>query len=140
MPVRFFTEDVDEPVLAKRKISDWIKACCTAYHHRAGNINFIFCSDEYLKNINIQFLDHYYYTDIITFNYNEGDTLSGDIYISTDRVTDNAAYYKVDFMNELLRVIIHGILHLNGFDDKTEKQKSSIHILEDEWLNHFRDN
>jgi probable rRNA maturation factor len=138
MAIRFFTEDVDEVKIPKLKISSWIKECCLHYKHQAGNINYIFCSDEYLREINIQYLRHNYYTDIITFNYNEKNDISGDIYISTDRVSDNAAFYKVDFLDELLRVIIHGILHLNGFNDDNENRKTEMRVLENFWIENFK--
>jgi len=138
MAIRFFTEDVEELKIPKLKLSGWIKECCAHYKHQTGEINYIFCSDEYLKDINIQYLKHNYYTDIITFNYNEDAIVSGDVYISTDRVSDNSTFYKVEFFDELLRVIIHGILHLNGFKDDSEKQKSEMRTLENFWIENFK--
>lgn len=134
MPVRFFTEDVDELKVPKQALAGWIKNCSAKYNHSIGDINLIFCSDEYLKEINIQYLKHNYYTDIITFNYNEDNIISGDIYISTERVLDNSVFYNVTFYDELYRVIIHGILHLNGFSDESIAQKSKMRLLEDECL------
>lgn len=131
MAVLFFTENVKEVRIPKRKVKTWVNQCITAQQKITGEINYIFCSDEYLRGINMQYLNHDYYTDIITFNYNENKTINGDIYISLDRVRDNAVSYKVNFHTELQRVVIHGILHLLGLKDSTPKQKENMRKAED---------
>ncbi len=135
MSVHFFSENVADPVKGKKKlIQNWIKQIIESYQKKVGNINIIFCSNEYLLKINKQFLNHSYYTDIITFSFNEKDIISGDLYISTDQVKLNASDYKVSFSEELLRVIIHGILHLLGYDDQSDQQRMHMHVLENEAL------
>jgi len=99
-------------------------------------INFIFCSDEYLKKLNVKFLNRNYYTDIITFPYKEKN-ISGDIYISVERVIENAKFFNVKFLDELNRVIVHGILHLCGYKDYTTEEKNEMTIKEDYYLNFF---
>lgn len=98
-----------------------------------GNINFIFCTDEELLKLNKKYLHHNTYTDVITFNYNDND-LSGDIYISIDRVRLNSVKYKVTFNNELHRVMLHGVLHLIGYNDKSKKQKETMVKAENKYL------
>jgi rRNA maturation RNase YbeY len=132
--INYFNEDIKLPKLKRRIYSNWIKSIIVNHGFKIGEINYIFCSDEYILNINNQYLKHDYYTDIITFNYNEGNLISSDIYISIDTVTKNAEYYKVNFINELNRVMIHGVLHLLGFDDKSEKEKIVMRQQEDEAL------
>ncbi len=90
--------------------------------------------DKELKNINNEFLEHDYFTDVITFNYNKGDIVNGEIYVSKDTVTANASDYKVSVQDELKRVIIHGVLHLTGLDDKTEEDREEMHKSENRWL------
>ncbi len=103
-------------------------------NHQTGHLSFVFCSDDYLLEVNKKFLNHDYYTDIITFDYNESTIISGDFIISIDRVKDNALTHHCAFYKELYRVIIHGILHLLGFSDKTEIQQKKMRLLEDRYL------
>jgi probable rRNA maturation factor len=138
MAIYYFVEDVQKIKIPKRKVNLWIKECIAHHNKKTGNINIVFCSDEYLKEMNIQYMKHDYYTDIITFNNNDNDLLSGDLYISTERVQDNAKLYSVDILDELLRVIIHGILHLIGFNDTNNELKKEIKNQEDEWLKVFK--
>ena len=99
-----------------------------------GELSFIFCSDEYLKEINVKYLNHDFFTDVITFDYSKEKLLFGDVYVSTDRVKENAKKYSSSFNKELFRVIIHGVLHLCGFNDKTKKEKTLIRSKENEAL------
>jgi probable rRNA maturation factor len=102
------------------KVSQWISNSILSENLKEGDINYIFCDDDYLHKLNVEFLDHDTLTDIISFDYSVGKELHGDIYISIERVADNAKDYKVDVLDELKRVMIHGILHYCGFKDKTD--------------------
>lgn len=99
-----------------------------------AEISFIITSDDYLRTVNKEFLNHDYFTDVISFNYSFGNNLAGEIYISEDTVRRNSVEYNVDFDNEMLRVMIHGILHLVGYDDKTDAEKQKMRQLEDKWM------
>jgi probable rRNA maturation factor len=130
--IYFFNENIRFTLKDKKKIRSWIRTTVLEYHFVTGDINFVFCDDDYLSNINVKYLKHNTLTDIITFSLsNNKDILSGDIYISIPRVKENAEKFKVAFENELHRVIIHGILHLIGFNDSTQKEKSEIRKRED---------
>lgn len=130
--VHFFNEDAKLPASLKKKLLQKAVIDLAASHDIViTNLNYIFCSDDHLLSINKQFLNHDYYTDIITFPYREGNNIEGEIYISIDRVKDNADQQKVSFENELFRVISHGLLHLIGFSDKTPKQKKLMREEED---------
>lgn len=132
--INYFNEEIQLPKLKRRIYSKWIKSIIIEYGFKLGEINYIFCSDKYILQINKQYLNHDYFTDIITFNYNIEKFVSSDIYISIETVAKNADYYNVTFDNELNRVMIHGILHLLGFDDKTEDEKIVMKEKEDEAL------
>lgn len=123
MSIQYCNEDVSIPKFQKRKITSWIKETIALEKKKPGDISFIFCSDNYLLDVNRQYLKHDYFTDIITFDYVEGDVISGDIFISCDRVRENATEFKTVFDNELFRIIIHGVLHLLGYKDKSKKDK-----------------
>ena len=111
------------PALDERKVSRWIKSVAADYGFSIGNINYIFCSDERELAVNREFLGHDYYTDVITFGYSTASTLNGDIFISLDTVRSNAEMVGVAYEQELLRIIIHGVLHLTGQGDKTPETK-----------------
>ena len=116
-------------------ISDWIHKVISNEGLETGEINFIFCDDDYLLKLNVAFLDHNTLTDIISFDYTMGNLISGDVYISIPRVMDNASIFNTSFQNELHRVIIHGILHYCGYKDKSEDEKLIMRSKEDEYLN-----
>ena len=101
---------------------------------RLGDISVIFCSDNYILDVNIKYLGHDYFTDIITFDYCEGDRLSGDLFISIDSVRENAVHYGTEFEDELNRVMVHGVLHLVGYDDHTAAEKKEMRAKEDYYL------
>ena len=119
--VRYFFEDIKFQYTGRRLTNNWLKAVAKRESCRLGDINIIFCSDPYLLKINLQYLGHDYYTDIITFDYSEKPVVSGDLFISIDCVRDNASFYGVPFEEELHRVIVHGLLHLIGYDDHSEE-------------------
>lgn len=120
MPVSFSNDNIVFNLRRKAEIKSWIRTVVEKEKLSLGNLNYIFMSDESLLKMNIQFLKHNTYTDIITFNYNEERKVSGDIFISIDRVKENAEKFKVSFEEELHRVIIHGVLHLCGYKDKSK--------------------
>ncbi len=123
MSIHYFSEDVVLPKFKKRLISKWISVVIDLEGKIVGDVSFIFCSDNYLLDVNKKYLDHDYFTDIITFDYVEGRKISGDIFISIDRVKENAQIYLTTFQNELYRILIHGILHLLGYKDKEQDDK-----------------
>ncbi|MFC2120849.1 rRNA maturation RNase YbeY [Bacteroidota bacterium] len=130
----FHNEEVSLPGLNFDKIQKWISEVIIRENHIAGEINFIFSSDEYLVEINKEFLKKDYLTDVISFDYSEKNSVHGDIYISTERVKENAEKYNVSLENEFLRVIVHGVLHLLGFDDKEGTEKKIMKKMEDKYL------
>ncbi len=133
MAIRFFNQETNFNLTHKRIINGWIKNTISSHQKTWGEINFIFTTDQQILEVNRQYLQHDYFTDIITFNYNSNNIISGDIYISVDTVRSNAEIYKVTFQEELHRVIIHGILHLLGFYDKTKSEQKEM--TENENLN-----
>ena len=133
----FSTENVKMQNFRKRKISQWIKAVAEKFNKRVGEISYIFCTDSKILEINIEYLNHDYYTDIITFDYSENDVISGDIFISVDTVSSNAKKYGEAYEKELNRVIIHGILHLCGIDDKAKGARDIMEKHENDALEIF---
>ena len=134
MAIHFFNEEVSLKLFHLSRLKSWVKATCTKECKDLGEINFIFCSDDYLLKLNHEFLKHSTYTDIITFDYSDIESVSGDIFISIDRVYENAKKFKVPLDQELLRVVIHGILHLIGYSDKSKSKKFIMRKKEDEYL------
>ncbi len=130
----FTKEEVNFRLIDKLLIISWLENSVRNEKRLSGEIAFIFCSDKYLLNINKKFLKHNYYTDIITFDYTVKKVISGDIYISINRVLDNAKEFKATFQNELLRVMIHGVLHLCGYTDKTKANARKMRLKEDYYL------
>lgn len=119
------------------KYIDWVNRIIASEQHLVGDINYIFCDDAYLLNINQQYLDHDTYTDIITFDYTDGKVISSDIYISVERVKENAVDFKVDFDVEMLRVMAHGLLHLAGYKDKSTQEAALMRSKEEEKIKLF---
>ena len=132
--IRYFTQDIDFVLKAKSGHREWLKAVALEENRRLGEISVIFCSDTYLLDINRKYLGHDYYTDIITFDYSEGDKISGDLFISVDTVRSNAEYYSTGVQDELDRVIVHGLLHLIAYDDHTDEQSAVMRSKENYYL------
>ena len=122
------------PNIRKRQTTQWIKAVAATYGKRVGDIGYLFCSDEHILDVNREYLGHDYYTDIITFDYCEDDILSGDIVISLDTIRTNAELFHKTYEEELHRVIIHGILHLCGINDKGPGEREKMEAAEDNAL------
>jgi len=129
--IEFYNEDVELPHLDTERVKKWLVFVANKHKKEIGELSFIFSSDSYLLEVNRQYLSHDYLTDIITFDYTEGDTVSGDVFISTERVADNAIEFNVSYDDELLRVLAHGILHLIGFNDKNENDQEEMTLQED---------
>ncbi|RDC65673.1 rRNA maturation RNase YbeY [Adhaeribacter pallidiroseus] len=135
LPIEFIAEDIPFTIPDENKLKDWIARVINFYEFNLENLTFIFCYDDYLLDINKSYLNHDTLTDIITFdNSDEEQTIEGDIFISIDRVKENAINFNVLLLEELHRVIIHGVLHLIGYDDKTESNKTEMRQKEDYWL------
>lgn len=132
--IHFHQEGTDFTLPNETLTKNWIAKTISQEGKSCGELNFIFCSDEYLLGINQEHLKHDTYTDIITFNYVEEDSISGDIFISVERVAENAKKFDVPFLQELHRVIIHGVLHLIGYDDKSAVDAQEIRLKEDFYL------
>lgn len=135
--IRFTVDNIEMPALDERRVSRWIRAVAAEYGFAVGNITYIFCSDERELEVNREFLGHDYYTDVITFDYSTPATLNGDIFISLDTVRTNAETVGVPFENELLRILIHGVLHLTGQGDKTPETKAQMTAKEEKALAKF---
>lgn len=134
MAIQFFSEDISFQIANEELIQYWISFVLHKHDASPGDLNYIFTSNAEILKINKEFLAHDYFTDIITFNYCEGNVVSGDIYISIDTVRENAQDFEVPFGQELNRVVIHGVLHLLGFDDANEEEKALMRKKEDECL------
>ncbi len=132
--ITYQSDGIKMPVLKKREVSTWIRQVAESYGKRVGEIAYIFCSDERILEVNREYLQHDYYTDIITFDYSEGGTLSGDLFISLDTVRTNAGQFGATYEEEFYRVVIHGILHLCGIDDKAPGARQQMEKAENEAL------
>lgn len=130
--ISYFTENCGKPAICTKRCSAWIKDIASKHGKTIGEIAYVFCDDAKILEVNRQYLGHDYYTDIITFDYCEDDKLSGDIFISLDTVKSNSVTYGTDYYDELTRVIIHGILHLCGYKDKSDDESRAMRALEDE--------
>lgn len=134
MSIVFDVEGVEMPSLKEKEVKEWIKQIAAKFDRKVGELAYIFCSDEKILEVNQEYLQHDYYTDIITFDYSEGKTISGDMFISLDTVRSNSEQFGTNYDEELLRVIIHGVLHLCGMNDKTDEEERKMRELENEAL------
>ena len=132
--VSYFFEETDFVYKGRARNNRWLRLSAESEIRRLGDINIIFCSDPYILDINLRYLGHDYFTDIITFDYCEGDKLSGDLFVSIDTVRENAVTYGTSFEEELHRVMIHGLLHLIGYDDHSEADRKVMRSKEDYYL------
>ena len=132
--ISYQTFNVKMPPIRRRDVSAWVRRVAAGYGKRVGEVAYIFCDDEKILEVNRQYLNHDYYTDIITFDYCEDDTISGDLFISLDTVRSNAAEFGTTFDNELHRILIHGILHLCGQADKTPEARAEMTRKENDAL------
>ncbi len=135
-PVSFHFEDVSFELPDELMLTDWLLGVAESEGKAFVEVNYIFCSDERLREMNLEFLDHDYYTDVITFPYAE-DAIHGDVFVSSERVADNAQSLGVTFEHELSRVLVHGVLHLAGYLDKTEEAERVMREREDFYLGKF---
>lgn len=132
--ISYLNEGVKMPAIKRREVSAWIKNVAASYGKKVGDIAYIFCDDEKILEVNKEYLQHDYYTDIITFDYCENDVISGDLFISLDTVKSNSKLVGATYEQELYRVIIHGILHLCGIDDKAPGAREIMEAAEDKAL------
>lgn len=132
-----FNYENDFELSNEEQLSNWISRVIVSEEKKEGEINYIFCDDDYLLNLNEQYLNHDTLTDIISFDYSMGNEIHGDIFISTERVKDNAADFKVSFEEEIKRVMVHGVLHYCGYKDKTEEDEALMRSKEDEKIKMF---
>ena len=132
--IRYFCEDIKFTYKNKLANNRWLKMVAGSEIRKIGDINVIFCSDNSILDVNMKYLQHDYFTDIITFDYCEGKVLSGDLFISVDSVRENSIEFGTDFEEELHRVIVHGVLHLIGYDDHTEEDKKVMRQKENYYL------
>lgn len=133
--IRFFKEDTSFELPEKHKVKTWLKSIVIQEGKQIGELSYIFCSDEYLLQVNREYLDHDYYTDIITFDSaEEEEQIEGDIFVSIDRVRDNASMLKVPFEIELRRVLAHGVLHLCGYKDKSSDEEQLMRAKENFYI------
>lgn len=132
--ISYQCDNVTMPVIAKRQTNKWIRDVATIYNKKVGDVAYIFCNDSKILEVNRQYLGHDYYTDIITFDYTENQVINGDIFISLDTVLSNSRQQDTDYNQELHRVIIHGILHLCGINDKGKGERAKMEQAENEAL------
>lgn len=134
-PIQFFSEEIDFKPENPSELTQWILATCEEEKSLLSELNYIFCSDDHLHSINVDYLQHDTYTDIITFDLSDNESIEGEIYISIDRIQENCETHGSSFQDELHRVIIHGVLHLIGYKDKTDAESRTMRAKEDYYLN-----
>jgi rRNA maturation RNase YbeY len=139
MAITYFKEEVEFGLPNESKLSEWLEKMAKSENKEISQMTFIFCNDEYILNINKQFLNHDFYTDIITFPYKQGKEIESDIFISIERIRENAVTFNTTFELELLRVMAHGLLHLMGYLDKTENEKKEMRTQENKAINLFKE-
>ena len=140
MKILFDTININKPALNFALTEKWLENVVIDNNKKIKDLSIVFCSDDYILDLNKKYLNHNYFTDIITFDYSEKNHISGDIVISIDTVQSNARKYKSDFYTELHRVMVHGVLHMLGFDDKTDEQKKIMREKEDFYLSYSTSN
>ena len=134
MAISFYSEEVELPAINQEAVSSWVREVTKTYGKKTGDISYIFCSDEKILEVNRQYFQHDYYTDIITFDYTEGNKISGDLFISLDTVKTNSDTFHTPYNEELHRTIIHGILHLCGINDKGPGEREIMEANENKAL------
>lgn len=134
MAITYYAENIELPSIRQEAVSEWIRAVARSYGKKVGKISYIFCSDEKILEVNRQYLQHDYYTDIITFDYTEGNKISGDLFISLDTVKTNAEAFHASYNEELHRTLIHGVLHLCGINDKGPGEREIMEAHENKAL------
>lgn len=132
--ISYYAEDTNFELKGKLFNNRWLKMVAESEIKRLGAVSIIFCSDNYILDVNMKYLQHDYFTDIITFDYCEGNVISGDLFISVDSVRENAQFYGTEFADELNRVMVHGILHLIGYDDHTDEDQKTMRAKENYYL------
>ncbi len=135
--IEFEFEEITPFSFVEDSVIEWVNSSIENENKISGDICFIFCNDSYLLNVNQKYLDHDFFTDVITFDYSVSNIVSGDIFISVDRVEENSKQYRVSFDYEMRRIMVHGVLHLVGYTDKSEEDKIIMTSKEDEYLNLF---
>ena len=137
--IQFYAEEIALPAIQQEQIRTWVKSVAASYGKKTGDISYIFCSDEKILEVNRQYLQHDYYTDIITFDYTSGSKIAGDLFISLDTVRTNAEQFAASYEEELHRTIIHGILHLCGINDKGPGEREIMEAAENRALDLLRE-